>query len=179
MLYTGFIRLLFFLILTLQLLSSCSSRQPFCYDFEMEDSIDALQWKCKTFFSLSNKHSTSGQKSLKMELYPSPYPGITLNHFNPDWSKYTLLKFGIYNEEQLPLRLTIRIDDKKNPSYSNRYNHTIILQCGMNNISIPLTNVGTSGTGRKINLTNVQKMILFLSSPKEKRVIYLDNVRLE
>ena len=179
MLYTKFRRLLFFLTLTLQLLSSCSSRQPFCYDFETEDAIDALHWKRKTIFSLSNKHSTSGQKSLKMELYPSSYPGITLNSFNPDWSKHTVLKFDIHNEEQLPLHLNILIDDKKNPSFSNRYNHTIILKYGENNISIPLNSLRTSGTDRKINLTNVQRMILFLSSPEEKRVIYLDNIRLE
>ena len=179
MLYTKFIRLLFFLILTLQLLSSCSSKQPFCYDFETEDTIDALRWKCKTFFSLSNKHSISGQKSLKMELYPSSYPGITLKNFNPDWSKHTILKFGIHNEEQIPLRLNIRIDDKKNPSYNNRYNNSIILKCGINHVSIPLNSLRTSGTDNKIDLTNVLKMVLFLSSPEEKRVVYLDNIRLE
>jgi hypothetical protein len=170
---------LFFLILTLPLLSGCSSRQPFSYDFETDDTLDALQWKCKTVFSLSKKHSTSGKKSLKIELYPSSYPGITLSNFNPDWSKHTILTFAIYNEEQIPLRLNIRIDDKKDPSYSNRYKHTIILKYGMNHISIPLNSLRTTKTDKKIDLTNVLQIILFLSSPEEKRVIYLDNVRLE
>lgn len=179
MLYTKSIRLFLFLILTLPSLSSCSSRKPFNYDFETEDNLDALLWKCKTIFTLSDKHATSGQKCLKMELYPSPYPGITLNKFNPNWSRYATLKFDIYNQDKIPLRLTIRIDDNKDPSYSNRYNHTIVLNHGTNYISIPFDSMRTSGSGRNINLTNIQKMIMFLSSPKEKRIIYLDNVRLE
>lgn len=179
MLYTKIIRLLFLLILTLPLLTRCSSRQPFSYDFETEDTLDALLWECKTIFTLSDKHATSGQKCLKMELYPSSYPGITLNKFNPDWSKRTTLKFDIYNQEKISLRLTIRIDDTKDPSYGNRYNHTFILGPGFNYISIPLKSLYTSGTNRNVNLTDVQQIILFLSSPEEKRVIYLDNVRLE
>ena len=143
MLYTKSKRLL--LITALLLLVSCSSKQPFFYDFETEDVLDTLTWKCKTFFSLSNKYATSGQKSLKMELYPSSYPGITLNKFNPNWSNFTVFMFDIYNEEQVPLHLAIRIDDKKNPSFNNRYNHTIILNPGMNHISIPLDSLITTG----------------------------------
>ncbi len=167
------------LIMTFSLLASCSSRQPFYYDFETEDILDTLSWKCKTFFSLSNKYPTSGQKCLKIELYPSPYPGITLNKFNPDWSKHTILKFDIYNKEQILLHLAIRIDDKKNPSYRDRYNHAIILNPGMNHISIQLDSLIATGENRNINLTNVQQVILFLVQPVEKRIIYLDNVRLE
>lgn len=179
MLYNKITHLFIFSILTLILLTGCQDRSRFYFDFETEDTLDTLSWKCKTLFSLSDKHTTSGQKSLKLELYPSPYPGITLNKFNPDWSKHNFLKFDIYNQEEAPLRLAIRIDDAKDPSYDDRYNHPIALDPGMNHISIPLSSLVTTATGRKINLTNVQQMIMFLSSPKEKRVIYLDNVRLE
>ena len=70
------------------------------------------------------------------------------------WSKHTILKFGIHNEEQILLRLIIRIDGKKDPSYSNRYNNIIILKCSMNHISIPLNSMRTFETDRKIDLTN-------------------------
>lgn len=172
-------RILVFLILALLLSAGCQRKPAFHYDFEAENRLDTLSWKCKTIFSLSDKHATSGQKSLKLELYPSPYPGVTLNKFNPDWSKYNTLKFDTYNQEKMSLRLAIRIDDKKDPSYNNRYNHPIILSPGMNHISIPLSSLVTSGTNRNINLANVQQVILFLVQPKEKRIIYLDNVRLE
>ncbi len=159
--------------------TGCQDRSRFSFDFETEDILDTLSWKCKTIFSLSDKHTTSGQKSLKLELYPSPYPGITLKNFNPNWSKHNFLKFNIYNQEDISLRLAIRIDDKKDPSFNNRYNHPIVLNPGMNHISIPLNSLVTSGTNRNINLPSVQRVILFLVQPKEKRIIYLDNVRLD
>jgi hypothetical protein len=168
-----------FLILTLLLFAGCQRKPAFHYNFETEDTLDTLPWKCKTIFSLSDKHTTSGQKCLKMELYPSPYPGITLNNFKPVWSKHNRLKFDIFNQAEAPLHLTIRIDDIKNPSYNNRYNHTIVLNPGMNHISIPLNSLVTTGTGRKINLANVQQVILFLVQPDEKRTVFLDDIRLE
>ena len=173
------VRLFIILILTLLILTGCRTRSPFFYDFETEANLDTLYWKCKTIFALSDKHVTSGQKCLKMELYPSPYPGITLNNFNSDWSKHDTFKFDIYNPEKISLRLTIRIDDSDNPAYNDRYNKTVTLNPGENHISIPLNSLATSGTNRKLNLLSIEKVILFLVQPKEKRTLYLDNMRLE
>jgi hypothetical protein len=172
-------RVFILLILALSLFTGCQRKPAFHYDFETEEILDTLSWKCKTIFSLSDKHATSEQKCLEMNLYPSPYPGIALSNFNPDWSRHDTLKFDIYNQEDISLRLTIRIDDAKDPSYNGRYNHPIILSPGMNHISILLNSLHTSETDRKINLTNVQQVILFLKQPEKKQTIYLDNIRLE
>ncbi len=179
MLYTRFTHLSFYLILALPLLTSCSSKQPFYYDFETEDILDVLSWKCKTIFTLSDKYVASGQKCLKMELYPTPYPGVSLKNTDYDWSKHSTLNFNIHNEERISLRLTVRIDDTKNPSYNNRYNNTFIIKPGMNNIVIPLNSLLTSDTNRKLNLSKIENVIIFLVRPDEKRILYLDNVRLE
>lgn len=174
-----FARLFIVLILIFSLLTGCRTRNSLFYDFETEAILDTLNWRCKTIFALSDKHTTSGQKCLKMELYPSPYPGIALNNFDPDWSEYDVLKFDIHNQENILLKLTIRIDDTDNPSYNDRYNKTVILNPGVNRISIPLNSLVTSGTNRKLNLLSIEKVILFLVQPKEKRTLYLDNLRLE
>ncbi len=168
-----------FLILTQLFLTGCQREPAFHYDFEAEETLGTLSWKCKTIFSLSEDHPTSGEKCLKLELYPSPYPGVTLNNFKNDWSMNNKLKFDIYNQEEAPLRLVIRIDDAKEPSYDNRYNHPIILSPGMNHISILFNSLVTTGTNRNINLANIQQVILFLVQPSEKQTLFLDNVRLE
>ena len=176
---TKFARLFIVLILILLFLTGCRIRSPLFYDFETEDILDTLSWKCKTIFALSDKHPTSGQKCLKMELFPSSYPGITLNNFNSDWSKHTTLKLDIYNQEKASLRLAIRIDDTMDPSYSNRYNNTFTLNPGANHIPIPLNSLVTSGANSKLNLSSIEKVLLFLVQPKGKRTLYLDNLRLE
>ena len=167
------------IILILLCQAGCQTQNPFFYDFETEAALDTFNWKCKTLFTLSDKHVTSGQKSLKLELYPSPYPGIMLKSFHPDWSGNKTLRFDIYNHERIPLDLGIRIDDIKKPSYVNRYNNTVSLDPGANRISIPLNALVTSGTNRRLNLLSIEKIILFLVQPEEKRTLYLDNVHLE
>ncbi len=83
------------------------------------------------------------------------------------------------HQEKTSLRLTIRIDDSDNPSYNDRYNNTVTLNPGANHISIPLNSLVTSGASRKLNLLSIEKVILFLVQPKERRTLYLDNLRLE
>ncbi len=174
-----FARLFITLILIFLLLTGCRTRSPFFYDFETEANLDTLYWECKTIFALSDKHVTSGQKCLKLELYPSLYPGIKLNNFDPDWSEHDVLRFDVHNQENILLKLTIRIDDTDNPSYNDRYNNTFTLNPGMNHISIPLNSLVTSGANNKLNLLRIERVILFLVQPKEKRTLYLDNLRLE
>ncbi len=82
-------------------------------------------------------------------------------------------------QKKTSLRLTIRIDDTMDPLHSNRYNNTITLNPGANHISIPLNSLVTSGTNRKLNLLSIKRVILFLVQPKDKRTLYLDNLRLE
>ncbi len=174
------IRLFFVLILILTLLTGCQDRQPFCYDFENEVSLDALYWRCKTIYTFSDQNVTSGQKCLKMEVYPSSNPCLGLNDFQPDWSGYSVLKFDIYNQENIPLRLTIRIDDKKDiPPYRNRYNSTVALNKGANHVSIPLNSLVTSDAKRKLNLSRIERVLIYLEQSRVKRTLYLDNLRLE
>ena len=168
------------LVLILALATACQTKPAsFIFDFETERDLDALHWSCKTLFSLSDQHVTSGKKSLKMVLYPSPYPGLTLDNFNYNWSEYESLVFDVYNPDNTPLNLTVRIDDRKDPPYSDRANTTFILNPGANHISIPLNGLITSGTGRRLDLSRIEKVILFLVQPTKKQILYLDHLRLE
>lgn len=160
-------------------MSACDSKPLFLFDFEKETDLDMLNWKCKTLFSLSNKHVTAGKKSLKLELYPSSWPGLTVDNFGPDWSKYRALMFDVYNTENTSLNFTFRIDDKINPSFNDRVNDTMIIDPGENHLTIILSHLITTKTKRNLNLTNIKKIVLFLANPKKKRVVYLDNLRLE
>lgn len=174
----SYLKYLFIIIVFLS--TSCQTKQhPFSYDFEMESDLNAITWKCKTLLSLSDKYVTSGKKSLKLQLYPSPYPGLTIENFNPDWSEYHFLDFDVYNPENTPLKLALRIDDRPYPSYGDRYNNTIVINPRTNHISISLDYLHTSETERKLNLSSIKKFIIFMVDPTEKHTIYLDNLRVE
>ncbi len=106
-----------------------------------------------------------------MGLYHSPYPGVYLKNSDHDWSKYNTLIFNIHNQEKISLRLTVRIDDTKDPPYNN----TFIIKPGMNNIAISLNTLLTSGTNRKLDLSKIENVVIFLVQPYRKCTLYLDN----
>ncbi len=149
------------------------------FDFESDSALDQLVWKCHTLYSLSTEHVTHGKKSLKMELYPSDYPGLTPIIKENDWSGYNKLCFDIYNPQE-KIKITVRIDDQKvSPDYGDRYNESFTLEQGMNKISVPLDTLVTSGTKRNLNLKKIKGLLIFVANPGKRVDLYADYIRLD
>jgi hypothetical protein len=150
------------------------------FDFESDSDLDRLHWKCHTLLSLSDEHATHGKRSLKLELFPSEYPGLSPVLGMSDWQGYKSLGFDMFNSEKKDVRIIVRIDDSKDAlDYADRYNHGFVLQPGLNLMNIPLDDLITSGTNRKLDLNNIRGLVLFMASPVDKVTLYVDYMRLE
>jgi hypothetical protein len=150
------------------------------FDFESDSELDRFHWRCHTLFSMSDEHATHGKKSIKLQLFPSDYPGLAPKLNVNDWSSYTTFSFDVFNVQDTGISLKIRIDDNKNdPDYPDRYNKTVFLQPGANAVVIPLNTLETSRTKRKLNLKNIYKIITFMAQPAEQVVLYFDYLRLK
>lgn len=148
-------------------------------DFETDADLDRVHWQCRTLFSLSSEHVTSGEHSLKMELFPADYPGLALKLDEHDWSRFGNVVFDIFNPQNETLVLTVRIDDRPDyPDYEERYNGRHTLQPGSNHLSIPLNSLRTSGSGRPLNLKAIRRFLFFLADTRETYRLYVDNIRL-
>jgi hypothetical protein len=155
------------------------SGERILFDFESDSELDRLHWKCHTLFSLSDEHVTHGKRSLRMELYPSDYPGLTPMLEENDWSCYKRICFDIFNAEDKQIRLSVRIDDRKDyPDYEDRYHNTFILKPGMNRVSIPMNTLITSGTDRTLDLRKIYRVLVYIAHPQKKMVLYVDYIRL-
>lgn len=175
-----FIKIFCLSLLSLYLLS-CDhnpAREYTMFDFETPSELDQLHWTCHTMYSLSDKHGTHGAKSLQLDLYPAHYPGFSPILNKRDWSAYRVLSFDIYNPQKIEVPITVRIDDKKDPEYKDRYNKSFVLQPGMNHLTIPFNSLITSGTVRELDLRSISKFLIFMVGPKRKIVLYLDYIRL-
>lgn len=149
------------------------------FSFESDAELNRIHWKCHTLFSISNHHATHGNKSLKMELYPSTYPGVSFNQYNINWISYNALGIDIFNPDTNSFNLAIRLDDKKeHPEYQDRFNKRLVVKPGDNRIIIPFETMITSGTGRQINIKKIYRFVLFSVNPESKSVLYIDNIRL-
>jgi hypothetical protein len=170
------------ILICLVFLAACTGKpasKRMLFDFESDKELDRIHWKCHTLLSLSEEHVTHGKRSLKLELYPSGYPGLVPMIADNDWHAYKALCFDVYNPEQTELRITVRIDDYKDyPEYKDRYNKGFALKPGMNLVRISLDTLITSGTKRQLDLKNIYRFLFFMVNPKERHTIYVDNVRL-
>ena len=175
-------RLIFLLFITFCLLTPACSPLPaekILFDFEADEELDRFHWKCHTLFALSDEHVTHGSKSLKLELFPSEYPGLAPKIKDNNWSQYGTLHFDVYNPHGEDIPLTVRIDDKKDyPDYADRYNRSFVIKPGANTVSIPFKSLITSGTNRPLNMKMIYRVVIFMVQPKEKTVLYFDYIRL-
>ena|GEM_PF-543253 len=170
-----------FLVMILMLAAGCvpvASEDRVLFDFEEDGDLDRLHWKCGTLYSLSTEHAFRGERSLKMTLYPSDYPGFFPRLDVSDWRGYTALAMEIYNPSSDPVLLTLRVDDDKKTEYGQRYNGRVVAGPGKTSLVLPFDALVTSGTHRPLNLKGIQRCLLFTSTPKSRQVLYLDAVRL-
>lgn len=169
------------IILVGLLMGGCSKppAERILFDFETDGELDQFHWKCHTLFALSDEHFTHGTKSLKLELYPSEYPGLAHMIKNTNWSYYRVLRFDVYNAQDNDINLSVRIDDSKDyPDYADRYNRSFKLSPGPNKISIPFWSLVTSGTNRQLNSKMIYRVVMFVVRPEKKIILFFDNIRL-
>jgi hypothetical protein len=149
------------------------------FDFEKTAELDLLHWQCGSFMEQDAEHATSGKYSLRVEMYPSAeYPGFKAG-FKQGWQGYTKLLVDIFHPGLNEMKIAYRIDDRDdNPPFADRANGTVVLMPGSNIFTIDLENLKTSGTDRKLDLTKISGLYLFVHRPPQPLTLYLDNVRL-
>jgi VanZ family protein len=128
----------------------------------------------------SKLHPTDGKYSLKVFFHPGEYPGMSMNYLQHDWRGYKRLAFDVILEGSSPLKITVRVNDKKhNNEYTDRFNKSFELLPGLNHISIDIMNIMRSPKGRTMDLTEITNICVFTYKIKETRTTYFDNFRLE
>ncbi len=122
-------------------------------------------------------HATSGQFSLRLEMYENAeYPGFGAT-INESWVGAGKVMFDIFNPASA-MTLSYRIDDKADPAYADRVNGRLLVKPGKNTFTFDLSTIQTSGTERKPDLSTIRNLLLFVHRPEEKITLYLDNIRL-
>ena len=164
------------------LLDETMARWQFPLLADFENPLELTRWKGDAQFALDADQAASGRRSLKVSLAPGRYSGIALRYFPGNWLGFTALRFSVFNPAGQPLRLTCRIHDqlheKAAQEFRDRFNRTLVIAPGWNDISIPLREVAAAPKGRTMDLARLRQVGIFASRLPEPRAIYLDSVRL-
>ena len=153
---------------------------PILSDFESE--IELTRWESgDASISISNALAYSGNNSLKVDFGTEKYSGFGLKYFPNDWSEYNNLSLAIYNREQA-FKITIRIHDHLHTQgeqvFSDRFNKTMVLEKGWNTIDISLANVAKAPKTRRLDLSRVSGLGIFVTEQSAPKTIFLDSVKL-
>lgn len=157
-------------------------RLPVLADFEEPSEIN--HWSGH-FLSQSQRHKTSGQYSMKVELLSGiKYSGFTFEHFPNNWEAYNYLAFSLYNPNNAILKLSVKITDYEHnintlQAQNNRFNLKIKLEHGWNHIRIPLIAIIQSPENRKMDISNISEITFFMYQLQEETTLYIDDVSLQ
>ena len=89
--------------------------------------------------------------------------------------------FSVNNWEQrtnLALRVKLE-DDGPSDSSEDRFELTVALQPGQNQIRIPIEEIANGPAMRSLRLNRMKRMSLFLNNSKSSQVLFTDKIHLE
>jgi len=157
------------------------SRRDFPLLGSFETRWEMERWKSEeSSFRRVSMYATDGNLSLETVLSPGLYPGITMDYPPRNWRGYNTFTFDAYLEGTDSFPLTIRINDlQHNEGFEDRYNRTFVLKPGQNSLNIDLSDVEHAPKGRVMEMKNISILCLFSYNLKEKRTVYIDNIRLK
>lgn len=166
---------LLFILSVLVCLFCCGQRPAggLLFDFESEDDLAGLFWRCRTWVQISSENAPVGDGWLKAELQPGQYPGIRFQGFPPDWSGYGGLSFKAEVPEKHGQNLYVRIDDKESgPGYNDRFNMIFELKQGAKRYCAPF------GKNPPIRLGKIKLLMIYLYKQETPSVLFIDDIRL-
>ena len=121
----------------------------------------------------SKEHATEGQYSLKVTVKGSTtdsWPGLTYRPANKDLSQAAVLAFDVFNPQDFPISLSLRLDDEAGKSEFTGAN----LKPGANQIEIWL-----SASRFNLDMKRMTKIYPYFRMPRRDFVVYFDNFRLQ
>ena len=124
----------------------------------------------------------SGKRALNVELSIKPFSGITMKSLTRDWRPFDALQLQLFNPEDNPLEMTIKITDLEHNRgehhYDNRFNRSFSLETGWNTLRIPIMEIAEGPKQRQLNLAEISLIEIFSVEPKKIKTIYIDHIKL-
>ncbi len=147
-----------------------------------ETPLEKTRWGGSARRQISHDIYFSGTSSLQINLTRQRYSGLGLRDFPHDWRGYRTLSLQLYNPDADSFTLYFRIHDQhhrdhKN-AYSDRFNTSFDILPGWNHLQISLVQVVQAPKTRKMDMSKIAGMGLFVGKLDRPRTIYLDDVEL-
>ena len=148
---------------------------PQLYDFATTNA--QIFWDGNVQRSTRFADSAGDQFSLEVNIATEKYSGASLNNLASDWSNYQSLALTLFNPEQTPLTLVLRINDRTHErggnAYEDRFNTRLVIAPGVNRFTVSLADVQQAPATRLMDMTDIRRLIIFASNQATATTVYL------
>lgn len=106
--------------------------------------------------------------------------GVSFDEPWPDWTGYSGLEIDVVNPIDEPLQVMVRIeDDAHNDELNDRYNDVFDVPADQSRtIRLSLLDVQYAPASRRMDMSNIARIVLFQDAEKSAHAFYLCGVRL-
>ena len=164
------------------LIDEAIARQQFPNLSDLETPFEIKRWKGDSKFEIDHKIFRQGKSSLKVLLDTSQYSGVGLRYFVNDWRNYNYLQFSIFNPSSDPIKINCRVHDihhvEHGESYFDRFNSSYLIPQGWSDLKISIKDIVNAPKKRKMDLSRIQSLYIFVIRLPRPAVLYIDDVRL-
>ncbi len=123
--------------------------------------------------------ATDGEYSLEVRLRPAIYPNVMFRWPWRDWRGYHQLEFDVHVNDQQPLELVLKVQDRlHNEEHEDRFHQRLWLQPGWNHVKTSLEEIQQAPAGRKMDMSDIALLQLFAVKLKVPRVFHVNAFRL-
>ena len=123
----------------------------------------------------SREYAAYGEYALAVTLHDqADYPGVFMTDFHADWSDMQALHVDIHLTGDNELNGWIRVDDKVEPEYADRFQESVRLRPGHNTIRLDLTESFMTPRGRPLRKESIHTWGVFFDRAGTGRVFHLD-----
>jgi len=158
-----------------------AARLPVLADFESPRELEFLKPIAEEppdeLFSLAKAPSPNTGSALVVQTLPLHYSGVAFRLEGMDWSSYNAFSFSVYLERAATL--SVRIDDWGDcETFESRFNRIIPLPAGWSEVRIPLPEVQNGPKNRKLDISQLRRILVFLDPAQRSQRFWLDDLKL-
>ncbi len=124
-----------------------------------------------------------GEYAFRVDLTTDQFSGVALRYLYRDWRDYEVLQLSIFNPNESDLTLVIRVNDKLHrlgsQAYADRFNRSMQLSPGWNQVKIQIDDIKTAPDKREMNLAEIESIEIFSVALDRAKTVFIDSVRLK
>jgi hypothetical protein len=154
--------------------------------------VDADAWRGRWFLrahdayieiapSPTNSDQDREDLAVRLTLLPDEdYPGMELTEPCPDWSAYEALNIKLESILDTNWQFVLSVSDRQhNGTIEDRYTLSQTLMPGRQQITIPLSELSRTPSGRNLDLTAISKINLYTLRVSDTSRLWIYDLRLE